>query len=103
MLFRSIGSNAFTNTSVTIYGYNGTYAQKYSNSNNITFVLLISNPNEFKYEIECDKNYKRYYFSTDTSFSQEGIRVYKRYYDGSRDEVTNWDFTFSPDVLYNKS
>lgn len=100
---KEIGSNAFTNTSVTIYGYNGTYAQKYSNSNNITFVLLISNPNEFKYEIECDKNYKRYYFSTDTSFSQEGIRVYKRYYDGSRDEVTNWDFTSSPDVLYNKS
>lgn len=100
---KEIGSNAFTNTSVTIYGYNGTYAQKYSNSNNITFVLLISNPNEFKYEIECDKNYKCYYFSTDTSFSQEGIRVYKRYYDGSRDEVTNWDFTSSPDVLYNKS
>lgn len=35
--------------------------------------------------------------------SVEGIRVYKRYYDGSRDEVTNWDFTSSPDVLYNKS
>lgn len=100
---KEIGSNAFANTSVEIYGYNGSYAQKYSNSNNITFILLITNPYESKYEIECDQNYKRYYFSTDTSFSQEGIRVYKRYYDGSKEEVTDWEFISSPDVLYNQS
>lgn len=100
---KEVGSNAFTDTSVTIYGYNGSYAQKYSNSNNITFVLLISNPNESKYEIECDANYKRYYFSTDTSFSNEGIKVYKRHYDGSRTEVTDWEFASTPDKLYAQS
>lgn len=100
---KEIGNNAFANCSVTIYGYNGTYAQKYSQNNNLTFILLISNPNESKYEIEYDENFKRYYFSTDTSFSKEGLKVYKRYYDGTRKEVDDWEFTSTPDKLYTKS
>lgn len=100
---KEIGSNAFANCSVTIYGYNGTYAQKYAQYNSLTFVLLISNPNESKYEIEYDENFKQYYFSTDTSFNKEGLKVYKRYYDGSRTEVSDWEFTSTPDQLYAQS
>lgn len=100
---KEIGSNAFANCSVIIYGYNGTYAQKYSKSNNLSFVLLISNPNESKYEIEYDESFKRYYFSTDTSFNKEGVKVYKRFYDGSRIEVSDWEFTSTPYQLYAQS
>lgn len=99
---KEIGSNAFSNSPVVMYGYSGTYAQKYAENNSILFVPLIANPSGFRYELEYSDEYKRYYFSTDTSFSREGLKLYKRFYDGSRTEITDWDFASSPYLIYSQ-
>jgi hypothetical protein len=97
---KEIGSSVFTGSDVTLYGYAGTYVQKYAASNSIDFTLIISDPNGYKYECEYSENFRQYYFSDETSFSKEGIKVYKRFYDGTRTEITDWDFTSTPDKLY---
>lgn len=95
---RSVGQNA-VDSSVTIYGYLNTYAQIYATANGNKFVPLIEDGG---FEIECDydENFKQYYFSTDTEFSTEGVHVYKRNYDGTREELTDWSFDSTPAELY---
>ena len=100
---KDIGTNAFTCTDMTIYGYNGTYAQKYAQSHDFEFILIIPNEGDYKYEFEYSDNFKQYYFSTDTSFSKDGLKIYKRNYDGSREEITDWDFSTTPEALYKSS
>lgn len=97
----SVGENAI-NSNITIYGYIGTYAQEFAEANGNLFVPIIS---EGKYQIECDyeTGYKKYYFSTDTEFSKDGIHVYKRNYDGTREEITDWEFDSTPAELYAAS
>ncbi|MGN1481538.1 leucine-rich repeat domain-containing protein [Porcipelethomonas sp.] len=100
---KEIGTNAFTCTSMTIYGYSGTYAQKYAQSHDFKFVLIIPNEDEYKYECEYSDNFKQYYFSTDKSFSKDGLKIYKRNYDGSREEITDWEFSSTPETLYKSA
>lgn len=94
----SVGNNAISKTP-SIYGYIGTYAEEFAAKNGNTFVPLIK---EGEYMLECDydKGFKQYYFSTDTEFSKEGLHVYKRYSDGSREELTDWEFNSTPSELY---
>lgn len=95
----SVGENAVS-SDVTIYGYLNTYAEEFAKANGNEFSPLIA---EGSSKIECDyeDGYKKYYFSTDTEFSKEGIHVYKRNYDGTREEITDWSFMSTPEKLYS--
>ncbi len=94
----SVGENAIDSNTI-IYGYIDTYAQEFAAANGNPFVPLI---NKGEYKIECDyeTGYKKYYFSTDTEFSKEGIHVYRRNYDGTREEITDWSFDSTPAEMY---
>lgn len=96
----SVGSNAIS-SSPTIYGYLGTYAEEFAEANGNTFIPLIQ-AGEFMFECDYEKGFKQYYFSTDTEFSREGMHVYKRYSDGTREEITDWSFDSTPSELYAK-
>ncbi|MFR0880924.1 MAG: leucine-rich repeat domain-containing protein [Oscillospiraceae bacterium] len=96
---KSIGTNAFTCTTMTIYGYSKTYAQQYASSHDFDFQLIIPIGN-YKYEFEYSDNFKQYYFSTDKEFSADGLKIYKRNYDGTKTEVTDWKFSGTPDAIY---
>ena len=99
---KSVGTYAI-DSNVTIRGYSGTYAEEFAAINGNTFILIVKNKDEFIYECDYDENFKQYYFSTDTEFSREGIHVYKRFYDGSREEITDWEFSSTPSELYAAS
>lgn len=100
----SVGENAI-DKSIAIYGYTGTYAETFAKENGNPFAALVK---EGDYNIECeyDENFKQYYYSTDTEFSKEGIHIFKRYEDGTKEEITDsieWDFSSTPKELYAKA
>jgi len=99
---KSVGTDAI-DSNVTIRGYCGTYAEEFAAVNGNTFIPIVKKEDEFIYECDYDENFKQYYFSTDTEFSREGIHVYKRFYDGSREEITDWEFSSTPSELYAAS
>lgn len=98
---KSVGSNSISSKPV-IKGYMGTYAEQFAAANGNKFIPLLA---EGEYKIECDydQNFKQYYFSTDKEFSREGLHVYKRSYDGTREEITDWSFNSTPSELYAKT
>lgn len=98
---KSVGSNSISSRPV-IYGYIGTYAEQFAAANGNTFIPLLD---EGESQIECDydQNFKQYYFSTDKEFSREGLHVYRRFYDGTREEITDWSFNTTPSELYAKT
>ncbi len=103
---KSIGSNAVkSGEDLIIYGYTGSYAETFAKENENPFVAMIK-PGQAQIECEYDENFKQYYFSTDTEFSKEGIHIYKRYEDGTREEITDqidWNFSSNPKELYDKA
>ena len=96
----NIKLNSFTSADMAIYGYLGSYAQKFAQNNKYTFVPLM-NYGDTRTEIIYTKDLRQYYFSDETSFSRSGIKVCTRKYDGTLTEIPDWDFTSSPDKLYN--
>ncbi len=94
----SVGTNAISSVP-SIYGFIGTYAETFAAANGNTFVPLIQ-AGEYMLECDYEKGFKQYYFSTDTEFSREGLHVYMRYSDGSREEITDWTFDSIPSELY---
>lgn len=100
----SVGTNAI-DKGVTIYGYIDSYAQKFASQNGNTFIPLIAN-GATKIEFEYDDNFKQYYFSTDTEFSKEGIKIFRRNYNGEKEEITDtidWNFSSTPKELYKQA
>lgn len=98
---KEVGKNAISNK-INIYGYSGTFAETFAETNGNTFTALIPD-GETKIECSYDQGFKQYYFSTDTEFSKEGIHIYKRYSNGTREELTNsldWTLQSSPAELY---
>lgn len=98
-----IGTNAFTYNSTVIYGYGDSFTESYAKANGITFIPIISDKDSFKYEFEYDEIFRQYYFSDEASFSSEGLTIYRRDYDGTKTEITNWKFDSTPSQLYSKS
>lgn len=95
---KSVGENAI-DSDVLIKGYIGTYAQTFAQANGNEFEPLIKK-GQYITECDYDENFKQYYFSTDTKFSKEGVHVYKRNYDGTREEITDWSYDSTPAELY---
>ena len=104
MIFRinlkEVGKNAIAKT-VGIYGYLGSSAQNFAKLNGNTFTALLKE-GETKIESSFDKGFKKYYFSTEKKFSTEGVHIYKRYSDGTREELKKlkWEFDTTPEKLY---
>lgn len=98
-----IGTNAFTYNSTVIYGYGDSFTESYAKANGITFIPIISDKDSFKYEFEYGENFKQYYFSDEASFSSEGLTIYRRDYNGTKTEITDWKFDSTPSQLYSKS
>jgi len=61
----------------------------------------LMNYGDTRTEIIYTKDLRQYYFSDEISFSRSGIKVCTRKYDGTLTEIPDWDFTSSPDKLYN--
>ena len=104
MIFRinlkEVGENAISKK-VGIYGYLKSSAQDFAKANGNTFTALLKD-GETKIESGFDKGFKKYYFSTDKEFSTEGVHVYRRYSNGTREELKTlkWSFDTTPEKLY---
>lgn len=98
---KSVGNNSISSKPV-IKGFIGTYAEQFAAENGNKFIPLLEK-GEYRTECDYDLNFKQYYFSTDTEFSREGLHVYKRFYDGIREEITDWTFNSTPNELYAKA
>ena len=98
--FKGAGTNAISKE-VSIYGYLGSEAEAFSDRNKIAFIPLLKE-GETKIESSFDKGFRKYYFSTEKKFSTEGIHIYKRYSDGTREELKKlkWSFDTTPEQLY---
>ena len=97
---KEVGKDAISKD-VAIYSYLGSSAQDFAKVNGNTFTALLKE-GETKIESGFDKGFKKYYFSTDKEFSMDGVHVYRRYSDGTREELRNlnWAFDTTPEKLY---
>ncbi len=99
---KDIGLNAFTSSEMTVTGYYDTYAQSYASDHGYVFIPIVAygqiDPTIY---VEYSKDFRQHYFSYETEFSREGILVFNRNYNGEKIEITDWEYSTTPQSIYN--